>query len=193
MKFMDKREPGFTLIEMMVTVALIAILMAVAAPSFIAFQRNAELTSRVNSLLASINAARSEAMKRGRDAVIVPANGTNWASGATVFVDMNNNLTYDSSTDVLVLKNDDPLPSYLTITADNAPNASPPYIRFGAQGYPKPVSPDLKNFTFSMVRNDVSGDEVFRQTRRLKVSISGRPRTCRPISATDSTCSASGG
>lgn len=191
MKNRSKRCRGFTLLELMVTVALIAILMTIAAPSFTTFQRNTELTSRINSLLASINAARSEAMKRGRDAVVIPLDGSSWNTGMIVFVDMNNNRTYESATDVLVYKNEDPIPSYLTITADGAPSASPPYIRFGAQGYPKPASPDLRNFTISIARNDVTGSEVFSQTRRLKVAITGRVRTCKPASATDSTCSAS--
>lgn len=191
MKNRSKRCRGFTLIELMVTVALIAILMTIAAPSFTTFQRNAELTSRINTLLASINAARSEAMKRGRDAVVIPLDGSSWNSGTIVFVDMNNNRTYESATDVLVRSNEDPIPSYLTITADGAPGAAPPYIRFDAQGYPKPASPDLRNFTISIARNDVTGSEVFSQTRRLKVAITGRTRTCKPASATDSTCSAS--
>ena len=186
------RRRGFTLIELMVTVSLIAILMAIATPSFTTFQRNAELTSRVNSLLASINAARSEAMKRGRDAVLTPLDGSNWRSGMVVFVDINSNLTFDSGSDVSVFRNEDALPSYLDITATGSPNASPPYIRFDAQGYPKPVSPDVKNFTFSISRNDVSGSEVFSQTRRLKVAITGRSRTCKPTSATDTTCASSG-
>jgi type IV fimbrial biogenesis protein FimT len=187
MKTYHAQANGFTLIELMVTIAIAAILMMVAVPSFTSFQRNAELTSRMNSLLASINTVRSEAMKRGRDAVILPLAG-NWDNGMIAFVDMNNNLTYESGTDILIYKNDDPKPSYLTISGDNAPFASTPYIRFDAQGYSRPVAPDLRNFTISIARNDVTGSLVFSQTRRLKVSITGRPRICTPTSASDSTC-----
>ena len=182
---------GFTLIELMVSIALVAILMMVAVPSLTTFQRNAELTSLSNTLLASINGARGEAMKRGRDAVVVPLDGLSWNTGLIVFVDVNNNRTYESSTDILIHKNETPIPSYLTITPTGSPNASSPYIRFDAQGYPKPVSPDVRNFTFSLARNDVTGSEVFRQTRHLKVAITGRVRICTPTSSTDSNCNSS--
>ena len=52
-----RRNGGFTLIELMVTIALAAVLMTIAAPSFVQYQRNSELTSLTNSLLAAINAA----------------------------------------------------------------------------------------------------------------------------------------
>lgn len=190
MKLLKKGLGGFTLIELMVTLALIAILMAVAAPSLSTFQRNAELTSRVNSLLAIINVARSEAMKRGRDAVVLPLSGSSWNTGLICFVDMNGNRTYEAATDILIRKNEEPLPSYLTLTADGPPAATSPYIRFDSQGYPKPAGSDLRNFTISIVRNDVTGSEEFSQTRRLKVAITGRARTCKPLSGSDTTCSA---
>src|SRR5688500_7599105 len=46
------RSEGFTLIELLTTIVLAAILLAVAAPNFMAFQRNSELTSAANSMLA---------------------------------------------------------------------------------------------------------------------------------------------
>ena len=97
----------FTLIELLVTMALLAIMLALAAPSFVTFQRNSELTATANSFVAALSAARAEAMKRQLRTFVIPASGaTNWASGWTVFVDVDGNVTSGamlaSSADVVV-------------------------------------------------------------------------------------------
>jgi type IV fimbrial biogenesis protein FimT len=181
---------GFTLIELMVTLALVAILMAVAVPSLTTFQRNAQLTSFSNTMLASINAARGEAMKRGRSAVVVPINGTDWSSGWIVFVDVNRNQVYDATSDPMVLTQPAP-PSYLVITANGTAAASPPYIMFDASGYSKTKVGGFGALTFEVKRNDVTGTVQLTQTRRIKIASTGRVRVCTPISSTDAQCSAS--
>ena len=56
---------GFTLVELMVTVVIVAIVLGLAAPSFQDMLRQNRAVSLVNELAASINLARSEAIKRG--------------------------------------------------------------------------------------------------------------------------------
>ena len=56
---------GFTLIELMVTVAVLAIVLSLGVPSYRALIINNRLTAQANALVASINLARSEAIKRG--------------------------------------------------------------------------------------------------------------------------------
>jgi type IV fimbrial biogenesis protein FimT len=55
---------GFTLIELLVTMAVGGILLAMALPSFRAFIENSRLTAQANSLVMSLDYARSEAIKR---------------------------------------------------------------------------------------------------------------------------------
>jgi len=61
---MKAKQIGFTLIELMVVLFLVAILFGIAAPSFTEFTRNARMTSAANSLLAAMYLARTEAIKR---------------------------------------------------------------------------------------------------------------------------------
>ncbi len=191
---MHRIQQGFTLIELMVTIALVAILMALAVPSFTTFQRNAELTSFSNNLIASVNAARSEGIKRGRNSMIVPANGTDWGSGWIVFVDVDSpsTFTYSAANDLTILTREAP-PTYLTITATGTANESPPYMLFDASGYAKNKLGGFGALTLSVARNDVPSAELYSQTRRLKISSVGRVRACKPASATDANCLASGG
>ena len=57
---------GVTLIELMVAVAIVAILATLAAPSMRSFIEALQLRSATNELEASISYARSEAIKRGK-------------------------------------------------------------------------------------------------------------------------------
>ncbi len=178
---------GFSLVELMVTLSLVAILAGIAVPSLSTFMRNAELTSFTNTLFSAINAARSEAMKHGRDAMVVPTDGASWDSGWIVFVDVDRSNTYAAASDITVLTSE-AKPSYMTIIGNNMAASTPPYIRFDASGYSKPKSGDLPNLTLEIKRNDVSGSDLLSQTRRLKIAITGRVRVCTPKSTTDATC-----
>jgi type IV fimbrial biogenesis protein FimT len=84
------RGGGFTIIEVMVVIAIAAILAGIAAPSFTELLRRNRLSSASSALQISLSLARSEAVKRGSDArVTVAANGAagSWTNGWTVFVD----------------------------------------------------------------------------------------------------------
>ena len=62
MKF--SRVNGFTLVEMIITVLIVAVLLAVGAPSFSSLIKNNRQISEVYSLRATLNNARSEALAR---------------------------------------------------------------------------------------------------------------------------------
>jgi type IV fimbrial biogenesis protein FimT len=64
-RFESARHTGFTLIEMMMVLAISAILLTVAVPSFVSMTKNNKLTSHVNTLVSHVHFARSEASKRG--------------------------------------------------------------------------------------------------------------------------------
>lgn len=96
---MTKLRPtikGFTIIELMITLAVATILLGLAAPSFNDIIKDSRLTTQINGLSASLNLARSEAIKRSLTVTVCKsANGTacggEWQQGWIVFVDNNGN------------------------------------------------------------------------------------------------------
>lgn len=81
-----KNQRGFTLIELMVTIAVLAIVVSIAAPSFTNMIRNNQSVALGEELVTALNYARAEAVKRGaRVSVCASSNGTsctgNWTQG----------------------------------------------------------------------------------------------------------------
>ncbi len=85
---------GFSLLELVITLAIAAIVVGVAAPSFSSMIQDNRLSSQSRDIISALNLARSEAIKRGtRVALCKSANSSdcttdgNWAQGWIVFVD----------------------------------------------------------------------------------------------------------
>jgi type IV fimbrial biogenesis protein FimT len=90
----SKRQSGFTLVELLVALAVAAILLAVGVPSFRTTILSNRLTSATNDMVGTLAQARSEAIKRGeRVTVCMSANGTQcattgtWEQGWISFID----------------------------------------------------------------------------------------------------------
>lgn len=81
-----ERVKGFTLIELMVTIAVLAIVIGIAVPSFAAMIRDNRAESQSGSMATALNLARSEAVKRGQNVTVRPVSGTNWTGGWEVAV-----------------------------------------------------------------------------------------------------------
>ena len=64
------RQTGFTLIELMVAVAIMGILLAVAVPSFESMVNTNKLVGAANEMVASIQTARMESLRRNRRAIV---------------------------------------------------------------------------------------------------------------------------
>jgi type IV fimbrial biogenesis protein FimT len=94
---------GFTLIEMLITIAIAAILMGIAIPSFRYITNANRIASELNGLLGDLQLARSEAIKEGRTITVcqsndgfVCSNTTSWEGGWIVFSDPTNVGVYDA-------------------------------------------------------------------------------------------------
>ncbi|WP_019591516.1 GspH/FimT family pseudopilin [Thioalkalivibrio sp. ALE20] len=76
---MSRNATGFTLIELMVTIAVAAILLTVAVPGFQSLVQNNRATTAANQLSTAFNFARSEAVTRGVEVSVCPVDaGGDW-------------------------------------------------------------------------------------------------------------------
>lgn len=80
---------GVTLIELIIVVAVLAILISIAVPSFQEISLRNRSSSAANSLLADLALARNEAVKNARTAFIEARGG--WSEGWIVWVDTDGN------------------------------------------------------------------------------------------------------
>jgi type IV fimbrial biogenesis protein FimT len=59
-----RRHPGFTIVELMITLTIAVVLIAIAVPSFRSITLSSRLTTTANDVVGAINTARMEAIKR---------------------------------------------------------------------------------------------------------------------------------
>jgi type IV fimbrial biogenesis protein FimT len=74
------QQRGFTLVELMITLAVAVVLLTIAVPSFRTITYTNKLTTAVNDVIASINTAKMEAIKRGGSAQLCSNSATNNSS-----------------------------------------------------------------------------------------------------------------
>ena len=166
-----KAQRGFTIIELMMTVTVLALLLGIAVPSFMETVRNNRTISQNNEFISGLNLARSEALKiSGSVSMCASADeltcsgSTDWTTGWIVFNDLNANGTLDApdGTDAL-LQTAGAAPPQFTL---NATNRS--FVRFAGSG----MAPSGLEI-FDLVRTGCTGLKA----RRTNVSLVGRVST----------------
>lgn len=167
------RQVGFTLIELLVTIAIATLLMMVAVPSFVTFQRNAQLSDAVSNFVAAANAARANAMKLGLNTYVVPnSTTTGWSSGWMVYADANWNEAYDAASEEVILRHE-ALSADITVTvpSGNSLAGSDPYLMFNGSGYPR-----LKTGAFGGATMKMSN--ISPRSSSIIIDPAGRVRSC---------------
>jgi len=145
-----KKQRGLTLLEVMMALAVGAILVAVGVPSFVATIRNSEMTSAANGLVGALYATRSEAVKRRTRVTMCRAetiSGTTscdpTGSELAVFSNTGNDATIDLGSGDVLIRVTPWLIDNITVSSSTVPAA----FSFNASG-----------FTRGLTGNTVSGD-----------------------------------
>lgn len=101
-------QRGFTLVELMITLAVVAILVALAAPPFQSFVENNRSVTATNEFLSALTLTRSEAVKRDRVTVLcASSDGATctgaWNEGWIAFEDANGNGALDGGEEIFLV------------------------------------------------------------------------------------------
>jgi type IV fimbrial biogenesis protein FimT len=133
------RQSGTTMTELMVVVAIVAILLSIGVPSFRYVTNSYRMSAEVNSLLGDMQFARAEAIKEGQPIVVCTSNNTgtacsgsnSWQTGWIVFQDLNNNGQVDPNEKVLHIQ-----AAFTGTTPDTfLPNTGVSGVSFNREGF----------------------------------------------------------
>ncbi len=169
---MDRRTLGSTLLEMLVTLTLLAVLTAAAAPSFSGLLQSNLAAAHAEALMTSLTLARSEAIKRNLRVTLCKSDDGascttegDWAQGWLVFVDRDSDGVLDPDEDVLRMQA--ALSGKFTLTNRNARN----WYAYRPDGSAA-SSGGLVTGTFRVCPPD--GNVA--RARRVVTNITGRPQ-----------------
>ena len=165
-------QRGFTLVELLISLAVMAVLVTFAVPSFQSVMDSSKLTAASNALLSSMQVARSEAIKRGTRVVLcksangfVCAESGGWEQGWMVFDDANNSGQRDGSE--VVIQRIQPLVGSLRLTG-NSTGAK--YVSFLLTGGTRQVGGGFHAGTLTVCNHSAG------EARQIVLNAVGRPR-----------------
>ncbi len=103
------RCTGVSLIELLVAVAIVAILGAVGVPAFGQFRANQQVEAQRDALVQAVSTARVEAQRRSVPVVLCPSSDglrcggiTDWNKGWMLYVDNDRSQSFDAKSDTLI-------------------------------------------------------------------------------------------
>jgi type IV fimbrial biogenesis protein FimT len=165
---------GFTLVEMLVVLAISTALMTIAVPAMGAFVKSVRLSSASNTFLSGVYFARSEAIKRNSRVVICKsadgmscAGNGGWEQGWIVFHDANNNGLHDSSE--VILRREAKLASSMRLKGNlNVAR----YVSFAPTGATRLLNGGFQAGTLTLCNQSLDETEA----HQIVLNAAGRPR-----------------
>ena len=160
------KTQGFTLIELMVVLALAAIIATFAVPSFQSAMARQKLNLAASDLLVSATQARSEAIKNNRQAIVQPVTSdSDWSQGWRIYVDMDNSKTYTEG-DLLITT----VPAAASsISLYETPTLDPNLIGFDANGFALGSNAGRIVFSSSILGSGYRKGVVISRTGRARI------------------------
>lgn len=174
---------GFTLVELMLTVIVLAIVVGLAVPSFQALIMNNRITSQVNEITSLISYARSEASKLP-DATLTVCPSTDgsscvnsaaWEGGWIVMRDTDGDRILDAGDGDEILRVFQGLRGGNTLRVSGLSSSGGTYIQFAGNGYPVPESLGASAVGTLSICDSRGADEA----KAVVVSVSGQTRLAR--------------
>jgi len=169
------KQSGVTLLELMVALAIAAILLTMALPGFSSLARSSRLSSVTNEFVSSLHLARSEAIKRNSHVVMCKsatggscAASGGWNQGWLMFHDGNNNAVLDIGETVILTRQ--PFPEGLSFEGNGWIAR---YISYTPSGATRTTSGILQVGTLTVCEQSAGPTSA----RQIVISRTGRPRT----------------
>lgn len=166
---------GFTLTELMVVIAIIAILLTIGLPSFNETLQRNRVATLTNEVIGSLSLARSEAIRTSRGGGVCPSSdgatcGGSWDAGWLVWANQGvANATFESGD--LLIRRIDAHPSMVVAATNTLSSATVPVIAFDARG--RVLTPSTVALQPASCR---AGREL---VRRLTINAAGQVSTTR--------------
>ena len=161
-------QNGYTLLGLLITLSMAALLATLSAPVFSDLAMKARLDTATERLHGAIRHARNAAVTRGAP-VVMRATGDGWGRGWTIFVDRDADGHYQPGE--YRLRAAGPLPTSIAIVANAGIGEA---LHYQADGGTRRPSGSLQMGTLHICQYGAPG--AIRASRSIIINASGRPR-----------------
>lgn len=151
---MDRKITGFSILEVLIVIAILSILMAVAISYYVKYKKDRELTTQTNNLLNELSWLKSQSIAKEPHGIVVNINSY------TLFKDLNGDCNY----------NDDEVIRIINFTEGITSTASQTIV-FDRKGYPRDTNCALGTTEGTITLKNTNNNQ-----KKIRISRYGRTR-----------------